>query len=418
MTPSTDSRSAPPGAARRLHPLSLALALLVAGCGPTPSAPRAALPAPAPVEKEGPAVAAPAEKWATVRRGTLRVTVGALGTFRARRTTQIGPQVSGRVAEVLVEEGDIVQAEQELVRLDSALFRIELDQRRAALSAGEAGLESLRQKIATAEAEITQAEVSLRDAELQWQRMRNLWEKPGGEAPSIPRKLYDDAALRRDQAAAGLEAAKSRRLEAEARLRESEAGLQQAREAVRWAEERLRETVVRAPYAAVVVHRWVHPGEAVNSAPVTRLLELQETGVLELDFPLPQPLLSRIGVGAPVEFAVEGLDGFRGEGQVAVVLPTIDESTRTFRCRVRVENRDGRLRPGLLAQVRAVESEARDVVIVPRRALLETAAGVRVAVEVDGASAGRTISIGRRTEEEAEVLEGLREGDRVLLVGE
>lgn len=401
------------------------LALMVAGCDPGMesgavrpagnNAPANLAPAP----PAGPTSAAAASgRWVEARRGSLRTTSSSTGTFHARRTSLLGPQVSGRLAAILVDEGDVVQADQELARLDDTLFRIEVDQRKAALATAEAGLESIHQEIETAAAKIALAEAGLRDAELQLQRMKNLWEKPEGQAPSIPRKLYDDAVLRRDQATASLQAERSKRLETEARLRENETALQEKRQTLRWSEERLAETVVRAPYAAVVTRRLVHAGEAVNSAPVTHLLELQETATLEMDFPLPQPLLSRVGVGAPVHFDVDGVEGFVGEGKVAVILPVVDERTRSFRCRVIVDNRDGRLRPGLLARVRVGEGDAGEVLIVPRKALAQGASGWQATVDEAGQPRTRAVRIGRQTDEEAEVLDGLVAGDRVLVPGE
>lgn len=351
--------------------------------------------------------------WVAARTGTIRSVTSAVGNFHPRRTTRVGSQVSGRILEVLVEEGDRVQPGQELVKLDDAQFQIELGQRRASLTAAEAGLGSLRQHVQTAEADIAVAVVGQREADLNLQRMKGLWEKPDGQAPSIPRKLYDDAVLRRDQAEAAVVAAQSRRQEALARLQEAEAGLQPAREAIRWAERQIAETVVRAPYAAVVAHRLVDPGESVNATPVTHLLEIQETDVLELDFALPQPMFSRVGVGTPVEFEVEGVADFRGQGQVDVVLPNVDDRTRSFRCRVHVANADHRLSPGLLAQVRVVETSSADAVLVPRAAAMRTPDGWQVIVEGASGPEVRAVRVGRASEQDIEILEGLRAGDRV-----
>ncbi len=345
---------------------ALLATLAAAGCGKSAGSENG---------NSSPPPAEPALKgtWVEARRQTVRRFASAVGTFKPRQTTHVGSQVSGRVREVLVDVGAAVKKDQELVRLDPALFEIELTQRKADLEA---------------------ARVSLGEAELHLGRMKNLWENPGGEAPSIPRKLYDDA-LSRHQAGV-------------ARMKQAEAG-------VAHAEERLRETVIRAPYDATVTRRFVDPGEPVTSMPVTQLLELQETRVLELVFSLPQELLRAVRPGTPVEYEVEGLPESRGSGTVEVVFPALEESTRSLRCRVLVNNAKGTYRAGLLAAVRVLEEEISDAVTVPRGAVTETGGGWQVWKAEGEKPVRRAVKVGVITGEEAEIREGLEAGDKVLL---
>ncbi len=349
----------------------LLAALALAGCKP---------PSDAPSGGAGPQPAAPAppqqagdETWIEAQRKTIRRYVQAVGTFRARQTTRVGSQVSGRVKEVLVEVGSAVKKDQVVVRLDPVLFEIELAQRKADLEA---------------------ARSALAEAELNLKRMKGLWENPSGDAPSIPRKLYDDAVTRHDSAAA--------------RLQQAEAG-------VRHAEERLRETEIRAPYDGAVTRRFVDMGEPVTSMPITPLVEIQETGLLYLEFSLPQELLRVAAPGTAVEYEVEGLPGGSGGGRIDAVFPALDESTRTFRCRVCVDNASGRLRPGLLARVRVVEQEVENAVVIPRKAAIETADGWRILGGNGPDRSPRPVRAGIVTDDEIEIREGLKAGDRILL---
>jgi membrane fusion protein (multidrug efflux system) len=285
----------------------------------------------------------------------------------------VGSQVSGRVKEVLVDVGAAVRKNQVLVRLDPVLFEIEVAQRMADVDA---------------------AKVAQADAELNLRRMKALWEKPAGEAPSIPRKLYDDAVSRNDAAAA--------------RTKQAETGL-------RYAEERLRETAIKAPFDGVVSRRFVDEGEPVTSMPVTALVEVQDVSILELEFSLPQELLRTVRAGTPVEFEAEGVQGTR-PGKIDVVYPAIDESTRSFRCRVLVENPDLKYRAGLLGRVRVVEEEIQDALAVPRAAA--TPAGETWQVlggDGDGDPVPIPVKVGLVTEENVQIIEGLKAGDRVLL---
>lgn len=347
--------------------LALALAALAGGCG------RAGDGAPSgePV-REAPA-AAPEGTWVPVRRATVRQFARASGSLAPRRLVHLGPQVSGKVLEVLADVGDTVREKQELVRLDPELFRIEVARKKADADA--------------AQTEVDQAHLNLT-------RMKNLWEKPEGQEPSIPKKLLDDAQARADAAAA--------------RKAQAAAGLAEA-------EEKLRHTVVRAPWDGVVSARFVDPGEPVTSTPVSHLLEIQDVATLELEFPLPQELLAQVKIGTAFEFEADGVPGAPVAGVVDTIRPAMDRETRSFWCRAIVDNAEGRFHPGLHVGVRVVERTVDRALVVPREALKETVEGWTVTVRAAGGAETRAVKTGLTGPEGVEILEGLGEGDSVLV---
>lgn len=353
---------------------ALLMALLVGCDGPTQPAKVDGPAAPAAVVRpEATPESAPKGRWVPLARETLSEYAPAIGSFRAIQTTRLGPQVSGRVKEVLVDVGASVRKGDEVVRLDPEFFDIEISQR---------------------EADRDAAKVSADEAELNWKRMKELWEKPKGEEPSIPRRLYDDAKSRFDSA--------------QARVRQTE-------EAIRWSRERKKETTIRAPYDAVVTRRYVDPGESVTSMPVTHLLEIQDISSLELEFSLPQEMLAFVKEGQTrVLFDVEGIAGGHGEAIVTLVYPAIEESTRSFRCRALVPNVERRFRPELLVRVRAAVRSVEGALVAPRSALRQTATGWEVTVSRAGKEESQAVKVGIVGEEKVEILEGAAEGEKVL----
>jgi membrane fusion protein (multidrug efflux system) len=310
-------------------------------------------------------------RWISARRETIRTYYPAIGRLQARQRTKLGPQVSGRVEEILVDVGDTVNRDQVLLRLDPELFEIEVRQR---------------------EADVHAAKVTLADAELNYQRMENLWKKPDGQEPSIPKKLFDDA---------------------KTRLESSTAAVNQAEEALHRARERLSECVIRAPYDGVITERLVDVGESVNSAPVTHLLEIAEVSTLELEFSLPQGMLSRVREGTPLLYRTEGVAGDYEPGVISTVFPIVDESTRTFRCRVLVDNSSSRYLPGLLVEVRLVKQELEDALCVPRASVLRADGALAVLVRTGDKPERRSVQIAFETDDRVAVAEGLSEGEEV-----
>jgi membrane fusion protein (multidrug efflux system) len=345
---------------RALPPLLLAL-LAAAALVPAAQDAHAA-------KKKAPAASG---KWVTVSERLQQSSFPAVGSFRARQAARLGVQVSGRVQQVMVDVGDLVKGGQELLKLDPEFFRIEVTQRTAELDAARA---------------------TAQEAELNFNRMKSLFEKPAGETPSIARKLYDDA--------------NTAYLAASARLRGAEGALQ-------YSQKRLDETLVRAPFNAVVTKRMVDPGEPVNSAPITYVLEVQEVEQLDLEFSLPQDMLSRVQKGTPLTYEVDGVTNGKGRATIGVIYPSLDEATRSFRCRATVPNPGLRIKPGMLAQVSVLEGTGTSALTVPRKALTQTADGWQVRINDGGKAVSRNVKVGALSDEHAEVQEGLKPGDRV-----
>jgi RND family efflux transporter MFP subunit len=330
-----------------------------------------------------PTAVASAAATVEVRRETLRRYAPAVGNFRARQTTKVGPQISGRVQDVLVEVGDVVSKGQVLVRLDPTFFEIGVQQAQAAVEAETGALGS-------AAADVTNTEREMR-------RQLDLFDRSAGS----PKE--------RDDAVTAYERAVATRVEKAGKLSE-------AQKRLAYAQEQLEETTIRAPYDGAITARMVDPGEPAMTMPPTHLVEIQEVGVLHLEFSLPQELLSVVRAGTVVDFEVEGVHDGAGSGTVAVVFPAIDELTRAFRCRVVIENEARKYQPGLLANVRVVTQEEKDTLVVPRGALAQTSAGWQAIVTVEGRRVAKPVQVGLMTDQWAQVTGGLSEGELILAV--
>jgi len=361
---------------------ALAAGALLWGCNEA-GQPKAAPPAaPAAVAASQNVTAAPARATAEVRRETLRRCAPAVGSFRARQTTKLGPQVSGRVQQVLVDVGDLVKQGQVLVRLDPTFFEIDVQQNKAAVEASEGALASLAVDVANAEREM--------------KRQLDLFEQGAGST-----KERDDAVTAYDRAVAN-------RAEKAGRLAEAQKRLE-------YVQQQLEETQIRAPYDGAITARMVDPGESATMMPPTQLVAIQEIGVLYLEFALPQELLGSVSVGAPLQFEVEGVPDGAATGTVAVIFPAVDEMTRSFYCRAVIENPRRKYQPGLLARVNVVLQEVKDALVVPRTALSQTASGWQALVAADdGPPVVTPVEVGLMTDDWAQVLKGLTEGDRVI----
>ena len=180
-------------------------------------------------------------------------------------------------------------------------------------------------------------------------------------------------------------------------------------------ERQISQTVTfHAPLTGVVDNLAVREGFFVR--PDTTLMSvgvLDEVWVEAEVFARQAPL---VAVGLPVTMTLDYLPGLQWQGAVDYLYPSLDEQTRTLRVRLRFANEDGVLKPNMFAQVviRAPAEEER--LVVPREAVIRDPDGDRVVLALgDGRFKSVAVALGRVDERQAEILQGLRAGDEVVV---
>lgn len=247
--------------------------------------------------------------WAEDGQAIAAKRLTAIGTVHPLYKSTLGSVVSGRVEAVLVDVGDHVKKGQPLVILDQKFFAI-------AIAEAQAGLRS--------------AILERDDAARNLERMKKLFDKPEGQAPSISQKRFEDAQTRYEQA---------------------EVAVQSAEEAVTRAQTNLAESTIAAPYDGVITKRLVHPGEPVNATPVTKMVEMLSIDDLYVEFSIPQLQMARLQVGTPLLLSVEGGSNSPFSTTISRIYPDIDEKTRAVKCRAVLKNVEETVSPGALVHI-------------------------------------------------------------------
>jgi membrane fusion protein, multidrug efflux system len=284
------------------------VALALAGCGKDSRADRQALPpatgSGAPPLPALPALAKPEPPAATAsaRRST--------GTLLPHSEVAVVARASGVVTELPVEVGAHV-------RQGQVVFRV--DDRGAAL------------RLAQAQTQLAAAELQLQTAEVEYRRARSLFEQQ-----AVTQQRWDQASAEREVA---------------------RVGVAQAKNGVAVAGKAVADATARAPITGVVVARPVALGDYVSDAPPTRVLVVQDQATLDLKFRLPEQALASVRTGDPISVSLPALAASR-TAKVAIVAPSVDPRTRTIELTAVLDNRDGALRPGLMADVALASAPA------------------------------------------------------------
>lgn len=173
---------------------------------------------------------------------------------------------------------------------------------------------------------------------------------------------------------------------------------------------------MRSPIGGRVVEMAGAQGAYWNdiNAPVMTVADLS---TVWLSAQVAERDLAGVAVGQGAHITLSAYPGQVLEGRVRYVGELLDPETRSVKVRVAVDNRDGRLRPGMFAQVR-LDGPAREAVVVPASALLQSGVGARVFVEQGaGRFAPREVRLGVQQDGRVEVAAGLRAGERVVVDG-
>ncbi len=350
---------------------TLAAVLLSAAVGRALLAKRAA-PPPA-VAGQAQAVDLAPGDVARVQRTELVSTMPVSGSLKAVNSAVVKAKVAAEVRELLVREGDRVQAGQLIGRLDDTEFRWRLRQAEDQAAAAAAQLEIAERTLANNKA------------------------------------LVDQGFISRNALDTSLSSANG-----------SRASLQAAHAAAEIARKAVLDTELRAPLAGLVSQRLLQPGER---APVDgRVVEIVDLSRIELEAAVTPEDVVALRVGQRARVQVDGLAESLG-AQVARINPSTQGGTRAVMSYLALDVSTG-LRQGLFARG-AVELQRRQALVVPASAVRSDQSRPYVLAAVAGRAVQRTLSLGTRGEVDfgsgpeaaLEVLDGLAEGDLVLRGG-
>lgn len=279
----------------------------------------------------------------------------ATSTISSDADAPVVARVGGEVIELLVEEGDRVVAGQALARLDGDRLRLEM------LSA-KANLDKIR-----------------------------------GEF-----ERYTDLAARGLVSEAMFEGLRFD-------LEESEAAYDLARLNYEY-------SVIRAPIDGLVSSRDVKLGQSVDvNANTFRITDTRE---LLAHLQIPQAQLDKFSAGHTATIRVDAMPDSVYVAKIARISPTIDTRNGTFRATLIIDNESGELAPGMFARFTVDYEMHRDVLVIPKRALVEEDDQTTVYVFEDGQVTRRSIRIGIESDGLVEVLDGLRADEEIVVVGQ
>ncbi|MXQ13963.1 efflux RND transporter periplasmic adaptor subunit [Microvirga makkahensis] len=303
-----------------------------------------------------------------VRTGRIVETREAIGTVRAYESITVTAKVAGVISEIGFEEGQKVKAGDVLVQLDAAERQADIDQ---------------------AIAEANRAVAQRNEVAIKLERAQALNRTGAGTSAQV-----EDLTAQMKSLEGAIASAQAQRKAAEARL---------------------EDLTIRAPFEGRVGTRSVSLGAYV--APGTRITSLDDLSKVRLDFAVPENLLGRLEPGQPVTAVSAAYKNRSFTGKVSTIDPRIDQATRTARLTAEFDNPDEALKPGMFLAVKLEVSSNDEAVVVPEEAIVSEGLRHVVYPVKDNRVERRVVVLGQRQGGKAEVVEGLKAGETIVVLG-
>jgi HlyD family secretion protein len=333
---------------------------------------------------------------AAVERGSISSVVRASGSVEAVVSVDVSSQLSGRIAEVLVDFNDSVKAGQPLARLDQDIFAARVSETRAAVMVAKANLQLTQaaaeraktavdnawtaQRISEAQSAAVQARQSEAEKELQRQadlaRTGVVSVRDLGQARATRNAGAADVRASVEQVELKSEAiamAEAESRMAEANVHNAEAITQQQQATLDQAELDLARTVVRAPIDGMIIKRDINPGQtvAVSLDAKTLFTIANDLRWMAVHGKIDEADVGRLKVGQVAQFSVDAYPDWTFTGRVLQIRknPEVVQNVVTYTAIVSAPNPDLLLYPGMTATLRIVVSDTEETLKIPNQAL-------------------------------------------------
>ena len=324
---------------------------------------------------------------------TASTVLNASGYVTARRQATVSSKFTGKVVEVLIEEGMQVEQDQVLARLDDS---------------------NVATAYALAEAQVRSAETSLKETRALLNEARAIFKRTRNLAD---RGLSSEAEMDRARAGSESLAAQLERKQADVRVAERQLDVYR---------QQLEDIIIRAPFAGVVVAKNAQPGEMIS--PVSAGGGFTRTGIgtivdmssLEIEIDVNEAYINRVKPGQKIVATLDAYPDWSIPSHVIAIIPTADRQRATVEVRVGFDQLDPRILPDMGVKVAFQEegstaTSGRAGVLVPQSAVSEINGKQYVLLVINGVVERLAIATAGERGKEVLITSGLSGGDKVVL---
>lgn len=346
------------------------------------------------------------------------------GRVSAIETSEVRPQVTGIIDEVMFREGAIVQAGQPLYRINIDSYTSAIESGKASVASAEASVNNAKATKASAQANLGSQEANLAQARADLARYKELI-----AVEAVSQQVYDQAITAVRTAEANVAAARAAVNQADATIQSAESAVQNAKASLNASQLDIGRTIVRAPISGRVGISNVTAGALVSANQATALVTINRLDQVYVDISQSSTEMLRLreqvesgkmGAGSlEVQLVLEDGTTYPNIGQLLLANAQVDEATGAMTLRAVFPNQSGKLVPGMFVNARLIQSVVPSAALLPQSAITRTPKGETQVYVVNSQNKieVRTVTTAGTYNGNWIVTGGINNGDRVVIIG-
>jgi len=353
-------------------------------------------------------------------RGEINSYLKVNGIVEANENIRVTSSIMGRVKEIKAKEGQEVSQGDILVLLDDEEIKIQVAQAQATLDSAQAYYDKIKsgarpQEIKQAESALLQAEVNRDSAEENYLRMEKLFAEKviSGQEYEAAENQYKIAQAQYQTARESYDLVMEGAAEED--IRAAEAQVRQAKAALDIARHQLNNTKITAPIGGKIASVNISLGELVSIS--TPLMSIIDTSKLFVTVGISEKDISMVNEGQKVELTIDAFPEEEFIGEVFSKGVAVDQVSKTLEIKIEIIEPKAEIPVGVFARGNILVKNKKDAIIIPLNALVREKGGIYVYVVEDMIARKREVILGITQDEQVEILEGLSEGQEVIIIG-
>jgi membrane fusion protein (multidrug efflux system) len=301
----------------------------------------------------------------------MSTTLDIMGAINYLSKVDVSSETYGLLSAVKVEEGDFVKKGQIIAVNDSVLLQAQLQKLKAKVESTKVSMEKLRDNL------------------------------------EVKKKVFSIGGI-----------IQSELNEAEMKYQDALAAYKSALADLEEIQKKIEKTFTKAPISGIVSNKkkWVGESTSQQDSVIATIIH---TGEVYAEADVNESSISYVKVGQRADVTVDAYPSIRFTGKVHLISPTLDTSSRTVKVQIKVLNRKSILKPGMFVRVKVIRESHRNVVAIPREAILTTKDGRTIIfVVVNEIAFARDVQTGSKNENLVVIQKGLKAGEKLVVEGQ
>lgn len=323
-----------------------------------------------------------------------------------KEEVMIASKIGGNIENILEDVGSRVERGQKLCKIDDTIYKIQFQKADTAVKKATNTLSSLKDfnENGAVKSQYETAKIDYENTKKTYDRMKGLYEEN-----AISESDYEKIKGQYDLALSNFNQAKRN---SKYSVTSAEIALEAAKNDYELAKENLEYTDILASITGVISEKNITMGQSVGVGDV--LFTIVDTDNMYAESGVSEKDVARIKVGQKALIEIDALDKKVLEGRVETISPVINEQSKTYPIKVLIKNTDNELKGGMFANVEIIVDTHRDVIAIPKDAVLNEGGKYYVFIEKDGKAEKRIVKLGYSNDDYYEILKGVKKGEKVI----